>query len=1643
MKKSGKFAKLIATALSCSLALSCFATGVPFAFAASAADTSGSDSVSETTNSGAATITNSHNTWSFDNDILSAEVEFSNGTLALGSLYNKAAEREYITPGADNYLFSYTIGDYINGGGSQNDIVAASNDGSWSLESADITDIVMNESDDVSTVLGKQLSIVISSDTAELTVTAVFQIYDDVSGMHYQCYIQNNADVKRVITQSDVISMALPDESHVLHYVEAGESSTNSNSALNSVWKSTTGALAKNTGRNALCVYDSGDGWWVMPETNWRTQIGPTTSGAKPSETTATYEFATTSCFSGDDKVKVTTNPDSMQLTLKPDEEFQYIGVNITVFEGDVVDGKMAAEEHFQKRYQYHDTSTIMNTNDWDYIGKRSYEYFEDTVVPKAKAAGVDMVMLDDLWNTSRDSITAISSLGSLSDISSLITGNGLKFGLWFSMSGGDHNNGRDLADPQALSEKISQIKELIGTYGLSHQMIDLTEFWQNTQETSYSSPCDNVYRKNAMVNTALNEVVAENPNYLVKFTNEIDVYPTQGNRQNGLLQLVNNGWLVHNAGLGGGMASASNSFGYLPLSSTYTGGTVTGDMAMNYHFMFIRNVKLNEDPGVYWTDKGIEVLSEFNSWRKGSRVEELTDLVKHPTYLGAGWDSDDDAAWSSGSISTGPYSWMYINQNKDRALLVSTSYTSAATEFTADTRWFDSAKNYMVADVTLDDSGAFTYAYKGVYSGEDLTTNGFDVDLTENTSGGKAYWFEAVDDTDNMQVVYADENITDYSSTVNGDVMTLTLTGEAGASGTVIVGDSLNNTGRVINVTIGDNGTTVLSIPRSKLYAPSSADTVENSTVRYEMENLIADNAIIYDSSKVTVPNSLPDDGKTVGASGGTYHVINFTQAGAYFSVPITVEGGGSYKVRVAYKSHNNEALSAIGANGTVVSDTLDLSTGVTLNKIYVQECTVQLNDGENTLDVFCMGKGSANATSTLALRIDYIEFEPVVDADPLTISAADLASGITASAGASMTTSADGITLSASAPSACLSVPVTSAAGGRFNVTANFTASASGAVVGAYINGNESLGDSADLYNASGGTASLSLGTMSFTAGETKYVDFVITGRNSSNTTGFTALLNSISMVALPSVAVSPAGSVVQVGDTVDLAAAVTILNTQPAYAADSHLKYQVMSESAFDVVEVNNGILTANSVGSAIVRISHKNVVDCYTDYYVSVVPGGLSSGVQAVMLAINQIGTVTYTDSCKAAIANAESLYAALSSADRALVENDRFLTAALSSYNALAADNGDDTALSAINYVEDLNVVVNDGSTYKKKLSVSSVGTLQFTDGGEVYTHGFGFEPTTATPGTLLVPVPEGSDYFYVKVGLDAAMSAPSMNYDQKNVVTVSVDGTQMYQTGKILKNYQNGQWVDNSYEIEFAVPEGAKWLLIQNDSGGSRECDHIIFADARFENSAAANVQNLIDNIMPENVNIAKYDVDTGAKIRAAEEAYFALSAENRAYVASDYTTLINYRLSHANFGLLDTDLGAGLTDTQRQNIAAVEALIAKIPSESAITSADTAKVDAAKAAYEALSDTEKDCIRSVVPIYMGYEWIANNPITYLLGDVDNNGGVTVSDVVELRDLIMSGTWTDQQFQSGNLDGNDGLTVSDVVELRDYIMQKG
>jgi hypothetical protein len=753
-------------------------------------------------------------TWTLENDVLRVTVSFTSGSLRVTSVYNKDAGQEYQTVTAGRRLFQYDF----NGSRS-----VAADDGGWTLGAASTGSLVMHSADGDQTI-GQQVRIPITRTTpAPVTVTAVFELYSGRSGLRFYTLIRND-DTKNQLTvlTSIAFAMGFAQSAHTLNYVTAAR------------WKSTKAALApvpadtSSAGKKAempkkvVNVYDSGHGWSVSPEMNWKTQHG------KGSSDYLRPPFAALNVWSGIDHVQVISNPLALQLVLFPKEEFEYLSVNLTVFRGGATEGKMADAEHFRKRFRYNNVTTLFNTNDWEWRGAAGRtlptDYYYKTVIPQATAAGLDMVMLDDLWNTSRDSTTVANSLKaavrSMTELGSTLTSKGLLFGVWFSLTGAGANAGLDLADPASQSTKRAQIESMIGSYHISHQMIDLTEFWQNETATTYSHASDNVYRKAVLTRRMLSALVEKYPSFRPKLTSEVDIFPTQADRTNGLMHIPYNGWTTSVAGITGetlSLQSALVLWGHLPMEATYmNAGNMTGKMEDYYSYMAVRNVKFPHDPGntSYWPDKAVTLMGTFNKWRKSPRVTALTDELFRPVYLGTNWETAD---WN---LTSGPYVWMYTDQAHSRALVIATGAGGSATSVNANLRWLDAASTYHVSDITLDDNGSHSYAYKGAFTGNALRSPGLTVNLKTNTSRGKAFWIERAASS-GAQVVYADEKITSWTATASGSDLKVHLTGTPSATVTFIVGNSGSNSGQVKSVALSSSGTADVVVTAGSLLPP------------------------------------------------------------------------------------------------------------------------------------------------------------------------------------------------------------------------------------------------------------------------------------------------------------------------------------------------------------------------------------------------------------------------------------------------------------------------------------------------------------------------------------------------------------------------------------------------------------------------------------------------------------------------------------------------------------------------------------------------------------------------------------------------------------------------------------------------------
>lgn len=894
-------------------------------------------------------------TWQMENDRMRWTLTFSSGKgISLTELYSKEANTKIA--GTASRLFEYScrllpLRQEIPA----TTLSLRSGDATWELLSSSVEDIHLSSALPDS-IIGKTLTVTLHREEAD--VSLCFELYNDGGGMRYQTFIHNlQEDCNLLVEKATVLKLDVTNKSHNLHYT------------MGSQWQSTRATLTEpatgNKGNGVqkmmLCLYDSGYGWYVAPETNWKTQYGPEKKDdqASPSYNYMLRPFAVSTAWAGGntDGAKVVTCPESFQLMLRPDETFEFIAVDITTFKGDIVDGKMAVEEHLRRRFRYHHTTTSMMINDWDWFtaGLRTENYFYNTVLPQARKGGYDMLLIDDGWNnaagngtslqqggTTRDPIVSNTpGIPSMKTFSQHVRQQGLRLGLWYSNSGGGHNRGNDLADPEVISAKKDMIETMIRDYGMSHQAVDLTEYWQNLDQTPYSSPSDNVYRKNVLTRNMMNDIVTEHPEYEIKVTSEVDIFPTQGDRNTELLHLPYNGWLT-TTGAGSNLEAIGMNFGHLPLGSIYFGGEPTSRTAELYALLCGRNVKSKTRPDK-WAAADLQQMRRLNDWRHNPRVQRLTDGIMRPVYLGEGWDNADASKWKTGE---GPYLWMFTDEGRNSAWLIASNgkETAISSERQYPLRWLHPDKKYAIADVTLDDNGTFTYRFKTCTDGSTLNTKGLEVNLLENSSSAKSYWIQEVTDLP-MQVIFADDKIASYSQQMQDGKLHIEATGAPNTSGIMMVYGTEKDDAMHIVLDFDNEGRAqvdISEIVNNDVPLPGATGI----SIRYDLEDY--HEGLVKSNSGIAVNsffNGNPD------SEGGYSSVMTMTAVGDYVIYTLPLPVTGTYKMTLNYKTSKSSRGIAeffiMNADGTETSFAkTDQSTTQTEKMVTLEAGTYPLTE-------------------------------------------------------------------------------------------------------------------------------------------------------------------------------------------------------------------------------------------------------------------------------------------------------------------------------------------------------------------------------------------------------------------------------------------------------------------------------------------------------------------------------------------------------------------------------------------------------------------------------------------------------------------------------------------------------------------------
>ena len=354
----------------------------------------------------------------------------------MDSFWNRAADKDYLKGQAAVPLFTHQI----------NGATVAADDGGWTLDRAETQDIEL-----YGRSWGKRLEITLSRmQPAAFSTRQVFEIYNGPGALRCGSFVKNGTDKELTIDASDVFALSLPDRPHALAFVENIFT-----------WRQTRNGLRRG-GRNGVVRYDSGDGWFCVPENNWATSLVEGQNTGDPKE-----KFLGLDIFQQGRGLCVAMNPKAIQLTLFPREEIEWFSVNLGVFSGDMLDGRTAAAEHLRRRFKFPDPTPVLSVNDYRWPQKWNDAACRKIVIPNVAAAGFDSVHFDTGWYT-EDGTDAVNHWTDMASLCKAIIARGMTPGHWFPLQGKGGScglcwydgHGRDAADPANIDFKLKQTEE-------------------------------------------------------------------------------------------------------------------------------------------------------------------------------------------------------------------------------------------------------------------------------------------------------------------------------------------------------------------------------------------------------------------------------------------------------------------------------------------------------------------------------------------------------------------------------------------------------------------------------------------------------------------------------------------------------------------------------------------------------------------------------------------------------------------------------------------------------------------------------------------------------------------------------------------------------------------------------------------------------------------------------------------------------------------------------------------------------------------------------------------------------------------------------------------------------------------------------
>ncbi|MBQ7540856.1 MAG: leucine-rich repeat protein, partial [Clostridia bacterium] len=415
-----------------------------------------------------------------------------------------------------------------------------------------------------------------------------------------------------------------------------------------------------------------------------------------------------------------------------------------------------------------------------------------------------------------------------------------------------------------------------------------------------------------------------------------------------------------------------------------------------------------------------------------------------------------------------------------------------------------------------------------------------------------------------------------------------------------------------------------------------------------------------------------------------------------------------------------------------------------------------------------------------------------------------------------------------------------------------------------------------------------------------------------------------------------------------------------------------------------------------------------------------------GVEGVENAIGDVGTVEYSDACKARIDAARAAFDALSDEDKAKVSNAGDLTAAEAEYARLEAQATE----------------LAQGYTFDKStctLTVSGNATIDLLEfsGLDVIRH------VVIEQGVTFI----GSSAFRRCTGLQSVTIPDSVTiigpsaFDSCSALqSVTIPGSVTEIADQAFKNC--------SALMSVTIPNGVQQIL-KSVFAGCTALQSVTIPDSvtHISSQAFYNCAALTSVTIPDSVtNIGSFAFSGCTALTSVTIPNSVKSIGSSAFFGCSSLTAVYFTGSEAQWRAVRkvSDSFRGTPDTLKvYYYYGVEGATNAINDVGTVeyTPECKAKIDAARAAYDALSDEDKANVTNAADLLAAEaEYARLEAASVIPGDVNRDGALDMADALAIHRKLASLLSADLDIEAGDLNGNSGLDISDASMIQEYLV---